>query len=152
MKAFPLKKVLTAAALLLLALALLCGGVFAAEAVPAAQETQAVSEFGQTITYMTVIACMAYILAEFLKVKAVPTKYIPFLNASIGVAAALICYFTGIMPTGTPMLFVQDLVACLFAAMGAGGTYDMLATNTKAEQAKTQSENPDASASSEAVG
>lgn len=74
------------------------------------------------ITYVIIIAIIAYIFGAITKifVDSIPNKYIPIQNVVIGVISAVICYFTGIEPD-----FLQAIVLCLVACMGAGGIADL---------------------------
>ena len=69
------------------------------------------------ITYVVVIAIIAYIFGAITKVwiDEIPNKYIPVQNVVIGIISAVICYFTGIEPN-----LLQAIVLCLVACMGAG--------------------------------
>ena len=75
------------------------------------------------ITYVVVIAIIAYIFGAITKVwiDEIPNKYIPVQNVIIGVISAVICYFTGIEPN-----LLQAIVLCLVACMGAGGIADLI--------------------------
>lgn len=75
------------------------------------------------ITYIVIIAIVAYVLGAITKIfiDAVPNKYIPIQNVVVGIASALICYFTGIETN-----LLQAIVLCLIATMGAGGTADLI--------------------------
>lgn len=75
------------------------------------------------ITYVVIIAIVAYVLGAITKIfiDAVPNKYIPIQNVVVGIASALICYFTGIETN-----LLQAIVLCLIATMGAGGTADLI--------------------------
>ena len=75
------------------------------------------------ITYVVVIAIIAYIFGAITKVwiDEIPNKYIPVQNVIIGVISAVICYFTGIEPN-----LLQAIVLCLVATMGAGGVADLI--------------------------
>ncbi len=75
------------------------------------------------ITYVVVIAIIAYIFGAITKVwiDEIPNKYIPVQNVIIGVISAVICYFTGIEPN-----LLQAIVLCLVATMGAGGIADLI--------------------------
>ena len=75
------------------------------------------------ITYVVVIAIIAYIFGAITKVwiDEIPNKYIPVQNVIIGVISAVICYFTGIEPN-----LLQAIVLCLVACMGAGGVADLI--------------------------
>lgn len=81
------------------------------------------------ITYVVVIAIIAYIFGAITKIfiDSIPNKYIPIQNVVIGLISGLICYFTGIEPN-----FLQALVLCLVACMGAGGVADLI--NIKNEE------------------
>ena len=78
------------------------------------------------ITYVVVIAIIAYIFGAITKVwiDEIPNKYIPVQNVIIGVISAVICYFTGIEPN-----LLQAIVLCLVACMGAGGIADLININ-----------------------
>lgn len=75
------------------------------------------------ITYVIVIAIIAYIFGAITKVwiDEIPNKYIPVQNVVIGLISGLICYFTGIEAN-----FLQAIVLCLVACMGAGGIADLI--------------------------
>ena len=75
------------------------------------------------ITYVVVIAIIAYIFGAITKVwiDEIPNKYIPIQNVIIGIISAVICYFTGIEPN-----LLQAIVLCLVACMGAGGVADLI--------------------------
>ncbi|MEG1276207.1 MAG: hypothetical protein RSD27_11050 [Ruthenibacterium sp.] len=77
------------------------------------------------VTYMVVIAFLTFVLAQALKFCKVPTRAIPIINIVVGVAAALLCFFTGILPGGSAQNFVNALITCVTAALGAGGAYDV---------------------------
>ena len=81
------------------------------------------------ITYVVVIAIIAYIFGAITKVwiDEIPNKYIPIQNVIIGIISAVICYFTGIEPN-----LLQAIVLCLVACMGAGGVADLI--NIKKEE------------------
>lgn len=80
------------------------------------------------ITYVVVIAIIAYIFGAITKVwiDEIPNKYIPVQNVIIGVISAVICYFTGIEPN-----LLQAIVLCLVACMGAGGIADLINIKNK---------------------
>ena len=80
------------------------------------------------ITYVIVIAIIAYIFGAITKifVESIPNKYIPIQNVIIGVISAIICYFTGIEPN-----FLQAIVLCIVATMGAGGIADLINIKNK---------------------
>lgn len=75
------------------------------------------------ITYVVVIAIIAYIFGAITKIwiDEIPNKYIPVQNVVIGLISGLICYFTGIEAN-----FLQAIVLCLVACMGAGGIADLI--------------------------
>lgn len=81
------------------------------------------------ITYVVVIAIIAYIFGAITKVwiDEIPNKYIPVQNVVIGIISAVICYFTGIETN-----LLQALVLCIVACMGAGGVADLI--NIKNEE------------------
>ena len=78
------------------------------------------------ITYVVIIAIIAYIFGAITKIfiDSIPNKYIPIQNIIIGVISGLICYFAGIEPN-----FLQAIVLCLVACMGAGGVADLININ-----------------------
>ena len=80
------------------------------------------------ITYVVIIAIVAYILGAITKVfiDNVPNKYIPIQNVIVGIISALIWYFTGVEPN-----LLQALVLCLVATMGAGGIADLINIKNK---------------------
>lgn len=80
------------------------------------------------ITYVIIIAIIAYIFGAITKifVESIPNKYIPIQNVIIGVISAIICYFTGIEPN-----FLQAIVLCIVATMGAGGIADLINIKNK---------------------
>ena len=80
------------------------------------------------ITYVVIIAIVAYILGAITKIfiDSVPNKYIPIQNVIVGIISALIWYFTGIEPN-----LLQALVLCLVATMGAGGIADLINIKNK---------------------
>ena len=75
------------------------------------------------ITYVIIVAIVTYILGSLTKIffNKIPTKYIPIQNVIIAIVASLICYFTKIEAN-----FIESLVMCFSATMGAGGVYDLL--------------------------
>ena len=75
------------------------------------------------ITYVVIIAIVAYVLGEITKIfiDSIPNKYIPIQNVVVGIVSALICYFTGIETN-----LLQAIVLCLVATMGAGGVADLV--------------------------
>lgn len=81
------------------------------------------------ITYVIIIAIIAYIFGAITKifVDSIPNKFIPIQNVIIGIISAVICYFTGIEPN-----FLQAIVLCVVACMGAGGIADLI--NIKKEE------------------
>ena len=80
------------------------------------------------ITYVVVIAIIAYIFGAITKIfiDSIPNKYIPIQNVVIGLISGLICYFTGIEAN-----FLQAIVLCLVATMGAGGIADLINIKNK---------------------
>ena len=80
------------------------------------------------ITYVVVIAIVAYVLGAITKIfiDTVPNKYIPIQNVVVGIVSALICYFTNIEPN-----LLQALVLCIVATMGAGGIADLINIKNK---------------------
>ena len=81
------------------------------------------------ITYLVIIAIIAYILVAFNKIiwESMPNKYIPIQNVIIGLGSGLICYFFKIEPN-----FINSMVLCLSATMSAGGIADLV--NVKKEE------------------
>lgn len=75
------------------------------------------------ITYVLIIAIVAYILGAITKIfiESIPNKYIPIQNVIVGIVSALVCYFTGIETN-----LLQSIVLCLVATMGAGGIADLV--------------------------
>lgn len=82
------------------------------------------------ITYVIIIAIIAYIFGAITKifVDNIPNKYIPIQNVIIGIISAIICYFTRIEPN-----FLQAIVLCIVACMGAGGVADLINIKNKEE-------------------
>lgn len=80
------------------------------------------------ITYVVIIAIVAYILGAITKIfiDSIPNKYIPVQNVVVGIVSALICYFTGIETN-----LLQSIVLCLVATMGAGGIADLINIKNK---------------------
>ncbi len=80
------------------------------------------------ITYVVIIAIVAYILGSITKmfIDALPNKYIPIQNVVVGIISALICYFTGVETN-----LLQSIVLCLVATMGAGGIADLINIKNK---------------------
>lgn len=75
------------------------------------------------ITYLVVIAIVAYILGSITKifVDTIPNKYIPLQNVIVGFVSAFICYFAKIEPN-----LLQAITLCMLATMGAGGISDLI--------------------------
>lgn len=86
------------------------------------------SDLKMEITYVVIIAIVAYILGAITKIfiDAIPNKYIPIQNVIVGVISALICYFTGVETN-----LLQAIVLCLVATMGAGGIADLINIKNK---------------------
>ena len=82
------------------------------------------------ITYLVIIAILAYILGAFNKIiwKSMPNKYIPIQNVLIGFISGLICFIFKIEPN-----FLNAMVICLSATMSAGGIADLVNMKTKEE-------------------
>ena len=82
------------------------------------------------ITYVIIIAIIAYIFGAITKIfiDSIPNRYIPIQNVVIGVLSAVICYLTGIEPD-----FLQAIVLCIAASMGAGGVADLINIKNKEE-------------------
>lgn len=80
------------------------------------------------ITYVVIIAIVAYILGAITKIfiETVPNKYIPIQNVIVGIVSALICYFTGVETN-----LLQAIVLCVVATMGAGGIADLINIKNK---------------------
>ena len=83
------------------------------------------------LTYMAVVAAITFILAEALKNFNFYKKYLPLVNLGVGIVSAVICYFTGILPNGTLILFIEALGMCIMASLTAGGAYDVFAIGKK---------------------
>ena len=83
------------------------------------------------ITYVIIIAIIAYIFGAITKifVDSIPNKFIPIQNVIIGIISAVICYFTGIEPN-----FLQAIVLCVVATMGAGGVADLVNIKNKEDK------------------
>ena len=75
------------------------------------------------ITYIIVVALITYILGAFTKIKwdRIPNKYIPIQNVIIALISSFICYFTKLEPN-----FLNSLILCFMATMGAGGTSSLI--------------------------
>ena len=75
------------------------------------------------ITYVIVVAIVTYILGSLTKIffNKIPNKFIPIQNVIIAIIASVICYFAKIEAN-----FIESLVMCFSATMGAGGVYDLL--------------------------
>ena len=82
------------------------------------------------ITYVVIIAIIAYILGSITKVfiDKVPNKFIPLQNVIVGIVSGLICYFTNIETS-----LLQALVLCLSSTMCAGGIADLTKIFKKGE-------------------
>lgn len=80
------------------------------------------------ITYVVIIALVAYILGAITKIfiDTIPNKYIPIQNVIVGILSALICYFAGIESN-----LLQAIVLCVLATLGAGGTADLINIKNK---------------------
>ena len=75
------------------------------------------------ISYVVVVALVTYILGSFTKLKwsTLPHKYIPIQNVIIAIISTFICFFTKLESN-----FLQALILCFTATMGAGGIHDLL--------------------------
>ena len=82
------------------------------------------------ISYLIIISIVTYILGSFTKLKwnKMPNKYIPLQNVLIGLISATICFVFKIQTN-----FINSLVLCFLAVMGAGGTSDLMQTFKKEE-------------------
>lgn len=80
------------------------------------------------ITYVVIIAIVAYILGAITKIfiDSIPNKYIPIQNVVVGIISSLICYFTGVEAN-----LLQAIFLCLVATMGAGGIADLINIKNK---------------------
>ena len=80
------------------------------------------------INYIVIVAIITYIVGSITKLKwvTIPTKFIPLQNVFIAFISSLICYFTKIEPT-----YINSLIYCFMATMGAGGVYDLIKTLKK---------------------
>ncbi len=76
-----------------------------------------------SITYVVVVAIITYVLGALTKLKwnKLPNKYIPIQNVIIAIISGLICYFTKIETN-----FLNSIVLCFAATMGAGGISDLV--------------------------
>lgn len=82
------------------------------------------------VTYIVVVAVFTFLFAELMKVFSFNKKFIPLVNIGIGVVSAAVCYFIGVLPSGSPLEITAGLFSCLIASCGAGGFYDVLKTKT----------------------
>ena len=75
------------------------------------------------ITYVVVVFIVTYILGAITKtfIDAIPNKYIPIQNVIIGITSGFICYLIGIETD-----LITSIVLCFMAAIGAGGTADLV--------------------------
>jgi len=75
------------------------------------------------ITYVVIVFVVTYVFGAINKafIKDMPNKFIPLQNVLIGIVSGLICYFTKVEPN-----ILQALVLCFMAAIGAGGTADLV--------------------------
>ena len=82
------------------------------------------------ITYVVIIALVAYVFGAITKtfIDEIPNRFIPLQNVVIGLISALICYFTKLEPN-----FLQAIVLCLMATMGAGGIADLTKINKEGD-------------------
>lgn len=51
-------------------------------------------------------------------------EYIPFQNLAVGIVAGMLVFATGLSNN-----ILQAIILCVFSAMTAGGTYDLIKTN-----------------------
>lgn len=73
---------------------------------------------------MVVTALVTLIFGELSKRFGwVKKKYIPYQNITIGIIAGLLVYFVGLEES-----ILSSILACLFSALCAGGTYDLAKT------------------------
>jgi hypothetical protein len=91
-----------------------------------------------TVGYPVVIAALAFIFAELSKSLSIPTRYIPYINAGIGLVAAGISFLIGILPCGSALEVVAGIGACIISALGAGGFYDLLSSNKTPSRPKDE--------------
>lgn len=89
------------------------------------------------VSYVIVVAIVTYILGAFTKLKweSLPHKYIPIQNVIIAIISTFICFFAKIEPS-----FIQALVLCFTATMGAGGVADLIQTFEKDTDKEKDSE------------
>jgi len=87
------------------------------------------------ITYVVIVFIVTYVIGAITKtfIDVIPDRYIPLQNVFIGVISGLICYYTKIEPDA-----LQALVLCFFAAIGAGGTYDLMHMEDNKKEGKTK--------------
>lgn len=83
------------------------------------------------ITYLVIIGIIAYIFGAITKlfIEEIPNKYIPIQNVIIGIVSAVVCYITKIESN-----FMQAIVSCVIACMGAGGVADLINIKNKEEK------------------
>lgn len=82
------------------------------------------------ITYTIIVGIMTLILGAITKafVEVIPDKFIPLQNLIIGALSAIVCIYFKIETN-----IIQAIVLCIVAAMGAGGTYDLIKTKSEDE-------------------
>jgi hypothetical protein len=89
------------------------------------------------LNYMVIVAFITFVVAEILKVFSINKKILPLVNLGIGIVAAVVCYFTGILPSGSPLQIAAGLISCVIASCGAGGFYDVLKTKIAEKEIST---------------
>lgn len=74
------------------------------------------------ITYVVIVSIVTYVMGAINKafIKNMPNDFIPLQNIVIGIASGLVCYYAKVEPD-----FMQAMVLCFVAAMGAGGVADV---------------------------
>lgn len=80
----------------------------------------------EEVTIQTIIAfvtmVVTYIFGYFAKkCNWIESKYIPYQNAVIGMAAGIIAYILGLVVDPA-----TGIITCIIAAFGAGGGYDLV--------------------------
>ena len=77
------------------------------------------------ITYTVIVYIVTYCVGAINKIfiDEIPNKYIPIQNVIIGIASGIACYYLGLNDN-----IIQSLILCFMAAIGAGGTADLVKT------------------------
>ena len=82
------------------------------------------------ITYVVIVFIVSYIFGAITKtfIDTIPNRFIPLQNVLIGVISGILCYVFEI-----ELDLLTSIVLCFMAAIGAGGTADLLKTFDKGE-------------------